>query len=83
MARTTIELDEPILRDLKRLQRREGRSLDRLVSELLAKALRRRKSPECQPVHFRWVPQSMRARVEPWNKRGLHAALDGRPRKRG
>ncbi|KAB2867691.1 MAG: antitoxin, partial [Burkholderiaceae bacterium] len=37
--RTTIDIDDPILKDLKRLQRREGKSLGRLVSDLLAQAL--------------------------------------------
>ncbi|MEZ5727162.1 MAG: hypothetical protein R3E48_03590 [Burkholderiaceae bacterium] len=38
--RTTIDIDDPILKDLKRLQRREGKSLGRLVSDLLAQAWR-------------------------------------------
>ena len=37
--RTTLELDDHILRELKRLQAKEGKSLDRLVSDLLARAL--------------------------------------------
>ena len=30
--RTTIDIDDPILEDLKRLQRRDGKPLGRLVS---------------------------------------------------
>jgi hypothetical protein len=37
--RTTLDIDDPILRDLKRLQQREGKSLGRLVSDLLAQSL--------------------------------------------
>ena len=44
--RTTIDIDDPILKDLKRLQKREGKSLGRLVSDLLAQALANsRKAP--------------------------------------
>jgi mRNA-degrading endonuclease RelE of RelBE toxin-antitoxin system len=45
--RTTIDIDDPILKDVKRLQKREGTSLGRLVSDLLAESLaRRRKKPQ-------------------------------------
>lgn len=37
--RTTIDIDDPVLKDLKRLQKRQGKSLGRLVSDLLAQAL--------------------------------------------
>jgi hypothetical protein len=37
--RTTINIDDPILKGLKRLQNREGKPLGRLVSDLLAQAL--------------------------------------------
>ena len=52
--RTTVDIDQPILNDLKRLQKREGKSLGRLMSELLAEALgRRRTKPEPTPP-FAW-----------------------------
>ena len=37
--RTTLDIDDPVLRELKRRQAREGKSLGRLVSDLLARAL--------------------------------------------
>ena len=37
--RTTLDIDDPILRDLKRLQQREGKFLGRLVSDLLGQSL--------------------------------------------
>ena len=37
--RTTLDLDAPVLNGLKRLQQREGQSLGRLASDLLATAL--------------------------------------------
>ena len=36
--RTTIDIDDPILVDLRRLQQREGKSLGRLVSDLLTQS---------------------------------------------
>ena len=37
--RTTIDIDDPILKKIKAIQARDGRSLGRLVSDLLAQAL--------------------------------------------
>jgi hypothetical protein len=59
MPRTTIDIDAPILRELKKLQKREGKPLGRLVSELLALALRREKGPRSVP--FRWTAGAMGA----------------------
>ena len=39
MSRTTIDIADPILADLKRLQTREDKTLGELVTELLAEAL--------------------------------------------
>jgi hypothetical protein len=75
--RTTIDIDEPILKDLKRLQRREGKSLGRLVSDLLALALasQRRGSQPAAP-NFQWIARSMRARVDLADKHALLDAMD-------
>jgi hypothetical protein len=40
--RTTINIDDPILREIKAIQKMEGRSMGAVVSELLADALARR-----------------------------------------
>ena len=42
MTRTTIALDEPLLRDLKQRAAREGRTLAALVNELLHAAIESR-----------------------------------------
>ena len=39
MARTTVDIDAAVLRDLKRLQKRQGKPLGQLISELVAAAL--------------------------------------------
>ena len=38
--RTTLDIDDPIVRELKRLREKEGKSLGRLASDLLARALK-------------------------------------------
>ena len=75
--RTTIDIDDPILKDLKRLQRREGKSLGRLVSDLLALALstQQRSSQPVVPV-FKWISRSMNARVDLADKHALLDAMD-------
>jgi hypothetical protein len=75
--RTTIDIDDPILKDLKRLQRREGKSLGRLVSDLLAMALatQQRGSQPAAPA-FKWIARPMHARVDLADKHALLDAMD-------
>jgi hypothetical protein len=74
--RTTIDIDDPILKEVKRLQRREGKSLGRLVSDLLAQSLAdARMSPKSEPA-FRWISRPMGARVDLGDKHALLDAMD-------
>jgi hypothetical protein len=82
MPRTTLDIDTPILRDLKRLQKREGKSLGRLVSDLLARALHHRDGERPSPSSFRWIARSMRAQVDLTDKDAVHEALDGQDNRR-
>ena len=74
--RTTVDLDAPVLRELKRLQKLEGKSLGRLVSDLVAQAISLRKAEKSRPVAFRWLSRPMRARIDLRDKEALHAALE-------
>ncbi len=77
--RTTINIDDPILKDLKRLQRREGKSLGRLVSDLLAQSLTLSKhAPSNREPAFNWVSKSMGARIELADKHAVLDAMDER-----
>lgn len=69
--RITFKLDDTVFRQLKRLQKEQGKPLGRLVTDLLAEALRERrpKAPGAHP--FRWFSQPMGARVD----LGDHAAI--------
>jgi hypothetical protein len=73
--RTTLDIDDPILKDLKRLQRREGKSLGRLVSDLLAQALASQRTAPSSPA-FAWNAQPMGARIDIADKHALLDAMD-------
>ena len=76
MARTTINIDTPILKDLKRLQKREGKSLGRLVSDLLAEALARYRSGSLEDRELQWRSQRMNPLIDIADKEAVYAALD-------
>lgn len=71
-----MDLDGPILRELKRLQKVEGKSLGRLVSDLLAQAMASRRVRRPRPPAFHWTSRAMKARIDLADKEALHAALD-------
>jgi hypothetical protein len=71
--RTTIDIDDPILKELRRLQRRERKSLGRLVSDLLAQSLASSRNRKPSASQFEWIAKSMGARVDLADK---HAVLD-------
>jgi hypothetical protein len=77
--RTTIDIDDPILKEIKRLQRQEGKSLGRLVSDLLAQSLAEAKLQAKGPGPvFQWRAKPMRARIDLADKHALFDALDER-----
>ncbi len=75
MPRTTVHIDAPILKEIKALQKKEGRSMGKIISQLLAEAIARRKVPS-KPASFKWVARPMRALVDIADKEALYAALD-------
>jgi hypothetical protein len=60
--RTTVNIDDQILRDLKKLQRQEKQSLGRLISNLLVQALGERQSVKRPIQTTRWISKPMGAR---------------------
>lgn len=78
--RTTIDIDDPILKEVKRLQRREGKSLGRLVSDLLAQSLAasRTAAGTLDVPAFEWVARPMGARLDLADKNALLDAMDDR-----
>jgi hypothetical protein len=75
MARTTVDIDGPVLRDVKALQKKEKTSLGKIISRLLAEALSRRGSAE-PPPEFRWASRPMGELVDLSDKEAVYAALD-------
>ncbi len=73
--RTTIDIDAPILREIKALQKKQGRSMGRIVTDLLSDALARRKGP-VPAQEFRWTARPMRAVVDLTDKEAVYRALD-------
>ena len=77
MPRTTLDIDSPILKELKALQKEQHRSLGQLVSQLLAEALALRKHPKKKSSSsLDWVARPMHARIDLSDKEALHAILD-------
>ena len=75
MPRTTLDIDPTVLAELKRRQRREGKSLGRLVSELLADGLDRDTPAPPQP--FDWRARRMSARVDLEDAEAVRRATAG------
>jgi hypothetical protein len=73
--RTTLDIDDPILREIKAIHKKEGRSMGAVVSELLADALSRRREPSARP-EFRWNSRAMKATVNLADKDAVYAILD-------
>lgn len=78
--RTTIDIDDPILKELKKLQRIERKSLGKLVSELLARALASSRTGPSTPPPFEWIAKSMGAQVDLADKDAVLDTMDGRAR---
>lgn len=76
MARTTIDIDTPLLKDLKRLQKEQKKSLGRLVSDLLTEALAQHRLRRRPPRAFHWVSQDMKPLIDIADKERLYAVLD-------
>jgi hypothetical protein len=75
MSRTTLDIDDPVLQAVKRLQEAEGGSLGRVVSRLLSEALDgHQRAPRSEALE--WIAKPMRARLDLEDKEALHAVLD-------
>jgi len=74
--RTTLDIDDPVLRDLKKLQKRERKSMGRLVSDLLAVALGQMRAEKPRARVFRWVSRPMKARVDLADRDAILEAMD-------
>lgn len=75
MARTTVDIDASVLRELKKRQERERKTLGQLISELLAKALEAEDAGRAsRPLS--WVTKDLQPRVDLEDKDAVWSALD-------
>jgi hypothetical protein len=75
MPRTTIDIDAPILKEIKRLQREEGRPMGRIISRLLADALGRTERKPAK-TKLRWISRRMNPLVDLSDKEAVYAVFD-------
>ena len=73
--RTTLDIHDPILKEVKAIHEREGRSMGAVVSELLAEALARRRPSRVRPS-FRWTSRPMKSLADLTDREAVYAALD-------
>ena len=75
MARTTLDIDDLILREIKKLHEQNGRSMGKIASQLLAEALASRQSNESVRP-FKWHSKDLGAKVDLSDKDAVYAILD-------
>lgn len=76
--RTTLDIEKPVLEELKKLQRIEKKPLGQITSALLAEVLQARQAA-LQTSAFpklEWTTARMGAKVDISDKDALHRALD-------
>lgn len=77
MPRTTLDIDASVLRELKKRQRREKKTLGGLVSELLARALAAEAVDE-PLAPLRWTAKPLGLKIDLEDKEALWRILDDR-----
>ena len=77
MPRTTVDIDASVLRELKKRQERERKTLGQLVSELLAKALEADNEPTAATA-VGWVTRDLQPRIDLEDKDAVWSVLDER-----
>ena len=75
MARTTIDIENSILMEVKNLQKKDGRSIGKIVSQLLSEALAQRKN-KAKAFRLKWHSRPMGALVDLSDKDALKKILD-------
>jgi hypothetical protein len=73
MARTTLDLDPSVLRELRERGAREGKSMGQVASELLAGALA---DAPADPPRFSWISRRMEALVDLEDDEAVRRAMD-------
>jgi hypothetical protein len=77
--RTTVDIESSVLKDLKKIRQQEGKSLGRIISDLLAQALAERKSTKTPTKPPKWISKRMGARVDLADREALYAVMESEP----
>jgi hypothetical protein len=77
--RTRLDIDDPILKEVKALAKKEGKSLGRIVSDLLARSLLTRHTAGKERKARRWITRPMASRVDLADKEAVYAAMVRKP----
>jgi predicted DNA-binding ribbon-helix-helix protein len=73
--RTTVDIEDPVLKELRTMQKREGGTLGALMSRLLAQAIAHQSRGPVR-TSFAWTARAMRARLDLSDKEAVLAVLD-------
>ena len=73
--RVTLDIDSPILRELKKRHTKEGKTLNKLVSDLLEHTLKEDAAPASNSP-LGWIAKPMGARLNLSDKEAICGALD-------
>jgi hypothetical protein len=77
MPRTTLDIDASVLRELRRRQRQEKKTLGQIVSELLARAIA--EGPSADEVRpLKWTSKDLGLKIDLEDKETLWRILDER-----
>jgi hypothetical protein len=75
MSRTTLDIDPGVLRELRRLSTRDGKSMGQVASELLARAVGA--EPEAPSPPFVWISRPLGLpRVDLEDREAIRQILD-------
>jgi hypothetical protein len=73
--RTTLDISDPVLADVRKVQEREGGSLGEVVSQLLTEGLAAHRG-KVKRRRFEWTARNLGARIDVRDKDALWAMLD-------
>ena len=73
--RTTVDIDAPLLLDVKRLQKQEGKTQGQVINELLSAGLRGRSAKPLKRRRLNWPAKAMGQRIEIDDREALWALL--------
>ena len=75
--RTTLDIDAPVLADLKRIGQARHIPMGRLVSEMLGRVLREATPSHSARAAFVWIDKPMNAKVDLADRESMYEAMDG------